>query len=198
MYISIEGNIGSGKTEFINNICSLINNKYVIYTEPIEKWTSFNNLNLLKLKYENPNEYAYLCQDYIQLTLFDIHKQNHDYKLVERSLPSLHNVFNKYSYSYDDISEIQYKLLEEKHNIYYNSYNKINKFIYLRTDPAVAYNRIRQRNRSGEQNISLELIESIHALHEDWISNLNEDDYVIINYNTDIKDINFNEYISLF
>nr|BAH71154.1 ACYPI006573 [Acyrthosiphon pisum]BAH71155.1 ACYPI006573 [Acyrthosiphon pisum] len=42
--------------------------------------------------------------------------------------------------------------------------------IYLRTDPEIAYQRIKTRNRSEEKNISLEYIQHLHELHDKWLN----------------------------
>lgn len=41
-----------------------------------------------------------------------------------------------------------------------------NLIIYLRTPPSLAFERIRQRNRAEEKNISFEYIKALHELHE--------------------------------
>jgi len=43
--------------------------------------------------------------------------------------------------------------------------------VYLKTDPKVAFQRIAQRGRSEENGITLEYLQSVHDLHEDWLCN---------------------------
>jgi len=42
--------------------------------------------------------------------------------------------------------------------------------IYLRTDPEVAYQRIKARNRPEEKNVPFEYIKHLHELHESWLN----------------------------
>ena len=45
----------------------------------------------------------------------------------------------------------------------------IDQIIYLRTDPEVAYQRIRARDRTEECKIPFQYIKDLHELHEDWL-----------------------------
>jgi deoxyadenosine/deoxycytidine kinase len=42
-------------------------------------------------------------------------------------------------------------------------------FIYLRTDPAISFQRLRQRSRTEEAGISYEYLKVLHKRHEDWL-----------------------------
>jgi deoxyadenosine/deoxycytidine kinase len=42
-------------------------------------------------------------------------------------------------------------------------------FVYLRSQPTVCAERLARRARSEEGGVSLEYLESLHALHEDWL-----------------------------
>jgi len=42
--------------------------------------------------------------------------------------------------------------------------------IYLRTDPEVAYQRIKARNRSEEKYVPFEYIKHLHELHDKWLN----------------------------
>lgn len=47
--------------------------------------------------------------------------------------------------------------------------------VYLKTDPEVAYQRIKTRNRSEEKDVPFEYIKHLHELHEKWL-NVNQTD----------------------
>ncbi len=42
--------------------------------------------------------------------------------------------------------------------------------MYLKCSPEICLQRIRTRNRKGEEDISLEYIETVHERHEEWIN----------------------------
>jgi len=46
---------------------------------------------------------------------------------------------------------------------------KIDQIIYLRTDPEVAYERIKKRKRPEEHLIPFSYLKDLHDLHEDWL-----------------------------
>lgn len=51
--VVVEGNIGSGKTTFLNHFDKFA--KVDVKTEPVEKWRDVNGHNLLQLMYEDPS-----------------------------------------------------------------------------------------------------------------------------------------------
>lgn len=42
--------------------------------------------------------------------------------------------------------------------------------VYLRTDPEVAYQRIKARNRSEEKYVPFKYIKHLHELHDKWLN----------------------------
>ena len=42
--------------------------------------------------------------------------------------------------------------------------------IYLRCDPKICHQRIKKRNREGEQSIPLEYLQKVHDRHEEWVN----------------------------
>ncbi|KAG4076856.1 hypothetical protein HA402_006566 [Bradysia odoriphaga] len=42
--------------------------------------------------------------------------------------------------------------------------------VYLKTTPAIAYARMQARGRTAELSVSLQYIQELHDLHENWIS----------------------------
>jgi len=67
------------------------------------------------------------------------------------------------------LSPIEYQVYQ---NCIANKPMPLDICIYLRTEPEVCYERIRYRNREGEQHISLEYLKTCHDAHETWVANL--------------------------
>ena len=85
--VVVEGNIGAGKTTFLQPFKKQENLVQVV-TEPVEKWRNLQGHNLLQKMYENPKRWSFEFQSYIQLTLVQEHmKPCHvPVKMMERSL----------------------------------------------------------------------------------------------------------------
>ncbi len=85
--IVVEGNIGSGKTTFLEKFRD--RSSYVeIFSEPVDKWRDVHGHNLLDMLYSDPARWSLLFQTYVQLTMLQQHSRATDkpVKLMERSL----------------------------------------------------------------------------------------------------------------
>jgi deoxyadenosine/deoxycytidine kinase len=59
------------------------------------------------------------------------------------------------------------------------------KFIYVRAEPAVSFERILQRGRPGEM-IPMEYLQNCHKYHDEWLL-LTSSPLLILNADADIK-----------
>ena len=60
----------------------------------------------------------------------------------------------------------------ETYNTWYDFFSfKIDYFIYLKTDVDKCVERIKLRNRKGEETIPKEYLENLHSKHELWLNN---------------------------
>ena len=72
--LSIEGNIGAGKTTFLKIIRESFELSFEIIEEPVAEWkkltggTNDQAENLLQLFYEDPNRWGYAFQSYCYFT----------------------------------------------------------------------------------------------------------------------------------
>ena len=193
--ISIEGNIGSGKSTYMNYLKNIYNNDEKVHflREPIDIWNSItdeNNRTLLELFYENQEEYSSKFQTMALITRFELLEEalEKDYKVIitERCIETDRNVFAKMLYDDKKIQEIDYK-------IYLRCYKSFIKkipnmfYVYIHTDPNVAYERVNKRSRQGE-NIPLEYLRNCHHYHNEW---LDKEYKIIINGDIDENDNNY-------
>lgn len=157
--ITIDGNIGSGKSTILNYLHK--NHKIAIDLEPVEKWKIF-----LKNKYDNNNNIfnlqlrIWLDRSWIQ------EKEDKVLILMERSPFFIKNTFILSAYLDNHITETEYNILMELYNKTDNIWD-CNKYIYLQSDPDKCIERIKIRGRECEKNITLDYINNIHELHED-------------------------------
>lgn len=202
----VEGNIGTGKSTFLNMIESLHNEKYQVIYEPVDVWTNFKDTsgkNILQYFYEDPKRFAYTFQNTAFVSrvekLREIDKTK-EAVFIERSIWSDKNVFAKNCFESGMMSEIEYMLylkwfewLEE--NL---KFEGTPEFVYLRCSPETSFERMKKRNRSEEIGVSLEYLSQIHQKHEDWLlDSIKNQNITILNAEEDFKknDV-FEDYLS--
>ncbi|XP_005182530.2 deoxynucleoside kinase isoform X1 [Musca domestica] len=169
--VLIEGNIGSGKTTFLNHF-QQFQEKICLITEPVEKWRNVRGVNLLKLMYKEPERWAMPFQSYVTLTMLQSHTQQTQkpVKLMERSIFSSRYCFVENMYRNKIIDDGMYHVLQEWYNFIDNSIHvQADLIVYLRTTPKVVYERMRKRARSEESCVPIKYLEELHKLHEEWL-----------------------------
>ncbi|XP_063982082.1 deoxynucleoside kinase-like isoform X3 [Diachasmimorpha longicaudata] len=167
--VCIEGNIGSGKTTFLNNFKQF--NNTMVLQEPVELWRNVEGMNLLDLMYKDPGRYACLFQSYVQLTMLQLHtmKSPLPYKIMERSVYSA-RCFIENMKRTNVLKEVEATVLEKWYDWCINhALIETDLIVYLRTTPDIVYKRMRARARQEENLVSLEYLEQVHQIHEDWL-----------------------------
>jgi deoxyadenosine/deoxycytidine kinase len=177
--VSIEGNIGSGKSTILELLKQRFKeNKTIAFlSEPVDVWREIKDeqgVDLLTNFYNDQANFAFHFQmaAYIsRISAITKLQQNSEIKLivVERSIWTDKNVFAKMLYDDSKISQIEY-------NIYLKWFDEFSKLInhhlniYIKTTPEVAFERVKKRNRSGE-TIPLEYLQKCHKYHDTWLNN---------------------------
>ncbi|XP_071444600.1 deoxynucleoside kinase-like [Hetaerina americana] len=168
--VVVEGNIGSGKTTFINYF-----KKYVdvaTFAEPVDKWRDVNGHNLLELLYSDTKKAAMTFQSYVQLTMVDIHKRHcsQPIKVMERSLYSARHCFVENLHQNGFLDGPEYAVLDEWYKWLCKKVDvEVDMIVYLRTSPEVALERIKKRGRNEEMEVPLSYLKQLHDLHEKWL-----------------------------
>ncbi|XP_040159350.1 deoxynucleoside kinase isoform X1 [Anopheles arabiensis] len=168
--VFVEGNIGSGKTTFLNHFQKF--NDICLLTEPVEKWRNCGGVNLLDLMYKESHRWAMPFQTYVTLTMLDMHTCQTDksVKLMERSLFSARNCFVESMLASGSLHQGMYNVLQEWYDfICCNIHIQADLIVYLQTSPEVVYERMKQRARSEESCVPLEYLKELHELHENWL-----------------------------
>jgi deoxyadenosine/deoxycytidine kinase len=115
-------------------------------------------------------------QSYVQLTALKnpLCTSSLPVKIIERSLYSSHYCFTENFYQTKKLHQAEFELLNEWFNFLTTSPQlnfKVDLIVYLQTHPEKALERIKNRARNEESQISLEYLKQIHDLHENWLSN---------------------------
>jgi ribonuclease HI/deoxyadenosine/deoxycytidine kinase len=165
---SIEGNIGSGKSTIIKELKQrFFRNKNVHFLlEPVTEWETIcdeNGDTIIEKYYENQEKYAFSFQMMAYITrlsqLQKAIKKGYKYIITERSLLTDKMVFAKMLYDEDKIDTINYEIYNRWFNEFIGDIPDIN-YIYIRTTPEIAHQRVMKRGRVGENDILIETIEN--------------------------------------
>ena len=197
--ISVEGNIGSGKSTLVRLMKSQFPNCKFIF-EPVETWlklTDSNKENILDKFYKDKKRWSYTFQNFAYITrirgLLEAIKESDSEKptliITERCVLTDKNVFAKMLYESGDISELEMKMYLEWFNLL-QEYSTLNGIIYLNTDPVVSNYRIQKRNRPAEKDIQIEYLDKVHESHEEWLKNDNNIPMLELDGNLDFESDN--------
>jgi deoxyadenosine/deoxycytidine kinase len=173
MYI-IEGNIGAGKSTLLRLLGQYLQNVN-ISLEPTDKWQDkIYGQSLLTNFYQQPKRWAYTFETLTLMSRINEHlvekKDENKISIVERSIFSGYYCFAQNSYEQGFMTGLEWTLYQEWFNFFVNDSNLYPKgFIYLRTSPEVAHQRIKIRNRYAEKTISMGYLKQIHQKHENFL-----------------------------
>lgn len=177
--ISIEGNIGAGKTTFVEKLKEeLKHDKDIIFiTEPVNIWESIKdneNKSILERFYTDSNKYAFSFQIMAYVTRLTLLSKaivdNPNCKLIitERSLDADRNVFAQMLYDDSMIEDINFKIYLQFYNTYKEKF-KTAGTIFITANPIVCKNRIDKRNRKGEDSVPIEYLTKCDNYHDKWL-----------------------------
>ena len=194
MLISIEGNIGSGKTTLFNILeKKIILNDYKkkkFMKEPIDKWLNLkdnSNTNILELFYKDKSKWSFsfqICAFISKIKELEKYLIDSDIIITERTVQTDRECFAKELYKDQSINEIDWELYNDLYNIMVKPAYIPNGIVYLECNPTTCLDRINKRNRVEEIGIPQDYLNQIHTRHEEWLSstaipvlriNVNED-----------------------
>ena len=180
--VSIEGNIGSGKStlvEKLKSIYAIEDNSYnfnvdniIFLQEPVNEWEDIKNENgntMLELFYKDQNKYAFSFQMMAYISRLSLLKKTCEENknsiiITERSLFTDRDVFAKMLYDEKKISLENYTIYMKWFDTFINMFH-ISHIIYIDTSPNICFERIEKRNRNGESSIEISYLEQVHNYH---------------------------------
>ena len=181
--ISIEGNIGSGKSTFVKILKSAYQyNEHVIFlNEPVDMWENVKDESgntMLELFYQDNSKYAFSFQMMAYISRLKLLKETikkHPYSLIitERCLYSDKEIFAKMLHEQGKMSLVD-------HTIYLNWFDAFIEdlppvtYFFVQCTPQICHQRVMKRARQGEFFIPLTYLIECDRYHREWLVRLRQ------------------------
>eukprot|EP00976_Prorocentrum_cordatum_P093572 1189427-Prorocentrum_minimum.AAC.4 len=169
--ISIGGNIGSGKSTLIQSltetagISNSVQKNWTILSEPIERWGPW-----LKLFYDDMVKHAFGFQMKVMYEYMFVKALSKKKNVItERSPMDSVFVFGNHLQEKGVLQDHEYNLLKQ---FYQEIGWRPHIYIYISSDPEVCYNRIAERKRQCESDISLDYLIELNRHYETFVKSL--------------------------
>lgn len=175
--ISLDGNIGVGKTTLLEAIRAHFP-EVLIVPEPVDTWTSLKDesgKNLLELFYEDKRRWAYTFQNAAILSRLRLLQEAvakakpGQIILTERSVHTDKFVFAAMLRQSGEINALEAQLYDTWFDTFATGLPMAG-IIYIDTPVATAKERIGKRGRIGEEGISQEYLTALDQQHKAWIA----------------------------
>lgn len=173
MYI-LEGNTGVGKSTFLKLLAQQCPDISVI-AEPKDSWaTGFQGRSLLGNFYDNRQRWAFTMETFTMACRVKEHTKEqtntNPNRVMERSVYSGHFCFALNGHKDQMFTPIEWQVYLEWVNFLLRKECKPPLgFIYLKADPSVCFERIKKRNRLGEENVTLDYMRQIDFWHDKFL-----------------------------
>jgi deoxyadenosine/deoxycytidine kinase len=166
MKVSIEGNIGCGKTTLLCGLDLALQdcNGTYVYQEPLEEWK-----DALTMYYADPKRWSFLNNTNVLLSYSAIKASidNDDPKfrmlITERSPHTCKRVFTELARDLGNMTDLEM-------NVFDKVFEQIawapDAVIYLRMSPTLCAERIKLRGRGFEAEMSPDYLVGLHEKHE--------------------------------
>ena len=184
LVISIEGNIGTGKSTLLANLKIHLQTHYpdiaakiLFLEEPVDVWGKFcdeNGTNILEKFYKDQRRYAFTFQVMAYISRLSLLKNairdNPDCEIIiiERSLCADKNIFMDMLHDDGIVENIEYNIYSEWYTQFISEY-RMDAVIYLDSTPTVCQKRISRRGRDGEDAIPLDYLKKCRDYHTKWL-----------------------------
>ncbi len=161
-FISIEGNIGAGKTTMAHKIAEDFNAKLVL--------ERFADNPFLPKFYEDQSRYAFplemsfLADRYQQFT-----DDTSQYDLFKNFMVSDYDIYKSLIFAQVTLQKEEFGLYRKLFNLMYREVKKPKIYVYLYQTTERLLENIRNRGRDYEQNISAEYLNNINQGYFDFI-----------------------------
>ena len=196
--VFVEGGIGCGKSTLVKHIqeyCEHNKLRFLTIQEPVDIWTEIKNeegVNMIEAFYQDQSKHGFTFQmmayisrlQRIQDAIETAKTQHYDFIICERSLYTDKHVFCKMLYDEGKIDAYGYQIYNKWFDCF-QSFMKNAKFVYLRADYNVCFERVQKRQRIGETSIAIDYLQKNNAYHDEWLLKHDKDHVMILDGNKD-------------
>ena len=190
-FISLQGNIGAGKSTFLEKLKTIIQQRgllssILLIEEPVKQWEEkiYNGESILQLFYDDQSLYGFRFQInafttrinlYIE-SLRECNASDGSVLLIsERSMRS-DKLFFSNLYEHKLISASEWNIYNQFFDTICNHLNSREEImLYLDVDYMKCYERIEARGRGEEKNIKLEYLLSLQTGHHKMLEDFAQD-----------------------
>lgn len=178
--ISIEGNIGAGKSTLVEELKERYKDRgdIVFLQEPVDIWESIQQegMSMLELFYNDQKKYSFAFQVLAFTTRLRLIRHEIEMAkttgvktiVMERSLDADRQIFAKMLYEDGMMEQCMYDIYQRMSDDALKEYSS-DGIIWLTTDPEECKRRIETRGRDGEDDISLRYLEKCDVCHREWL-----------------------------
>jgi len=181
--ISVEGNIGAGKTTLISELKKL-KPEWTFIKEPVDIWSEIRNdkgRSIMQLFYEDKRRWSYTFQSFVLLsryqeienTIRETKKTRSDSHVfvTERCLDADYQVFAKTLMSDGSLDSLELQLYQSLLQQLKSTATPLAAIIHLNTTSNICEQRIKKRQRPGEEAVSIEYLDRLEKNQNDWLKN---------------------------
>ena len=166
-WFAVEGNVGSGKTEFMKMLHTVCNEKVSCRKEPQYKWKCTQHSkecssNLLDLFYSDTKRWAYTFETRcIVSRILDYKRTTSNITFCERSWVSDKYVHAKSLVDLNMMTTFEYELFDEFYEWSVKNAPPISGYIYLKKSPEECF------EVNTDISIQLSYLETLHTSYEE-------------------------------
>jgi deoxyadenosine/deoxycytidine kinase len=171
--ILLEGNIGAGKSTLGRTLKA--SGLFDFIEEPVEAWQEGFAANLLDAFYRDMKRWAFTFQITAFITRAKTWKEvlartNHSRVVLERSIFTDRYVFATNSHRLGGMTDAEWQVYCGLWEFLVSNYCvEPDCILYYRTPAEVCVERMKSRGRSEEAGVSLEYLQQLEALHDQWL-----------------------------
>ena len=173
LIVSIEGNIGVGKSTVIDRLQELFkdNKRVAVLKEPVSEWEEHGFLQAMYEGAVDPASFQHMVlMSLAGDLLHKLHERDHVLIITERSAKGNFHTFGKANLEEGTVGQKMYKFTYDRVLSGFMPTMK-QTFVYLKASAKTAKERMRARGREAEKDVDDGYLIKLGDLHDEWLAN---------------------------